>query len=90
MPLPGDKDLILPLMRELLELDLVIPGSHRVGISGQQVFAAVTYPVATLHADDCARSIDSVMALADELDDYLVEKYGGTSKKRKVQVRAKS
>jgi len=82
-PLPGDKDLLLPLMRELLELNVGIPGSHRVGINDQQVFATVTYPLASLRTGDCAQSIDSVMALADALDDYLVDKYGGTSKQRK-------
>jgi hypothetical protein len=84
-PLPGDKDLLLPLMRELLELNITIPGSHRVGIQEQQVFATVTYPLTSLHTGDCAESISSVMALADALDDYLVDKYGGTSKQRKGQ-----
>ena len=35
-----------------------------------------------LHSDDVARCIQSVMSIADSIDDALLEKYGGTAKKR--------
>jgi hypothetical protein len=82
MPLPSDKELIAPLMRELLELNLRITSAGRVGISDERVFVAVTRPVTELHADDVARSIRSVMVIADSIDDDLLERYGGTAKKR--------
>ncbi len=82
MQLPSDKALILPLMRELLELNLVMVGVERLGIKNEMVFVAVTRPIMELHKNDFARSIHGVMATADHLDDLLIEKYGGTSRKR--------
>ncbi len=49
-------------------------------ISDEMVFVAVTRPVMELHS--VARCIQSVMSIADDVDDVLIEKYGGTSKKR--------
>jgi hypothetical protein len=82
MPLPSDKELIVPLMRDLLELNLKIASAGRVGISDEMVFVAVTRPVMELHSEDVARCIQSVMSIADGIDDALLEKYGGTAKKR--------
>src|SRR5687767_10134225 len=79
MPLPSDQELIVPLMRELLEINTHISGSERVGIGGEAVVAVSVRRVAELQSDDFARCITGVMALADNLDDQLMAKYGGTS-----------
>ncbi|MCU0493303.1 MAG: YbjN domain-containing protein [Chloroflexaceae bacterium] len=82
LPLPADGDLIVPLMRELLELnhDLAYRGSF--SLAGNDIFV-----VALLHADDATettvgRYIHDALALADAADNRLSSKYGGTSKKR--------
>ena len=82
MPLPSDKELILPLMRELLELNLLIAGVERLGIKNEAVFISITRPIMELKKNDFADFIHSVMSTADRLDDQLLEKYGGTSRKR--------
>ena len=82
MPLPADKDLILPLMRELLEENLDLVGSARLGITQETVFAAVVRSVNDLHAGDVEACVVSVMSIADDLDDKLMGKYGGTSRTR--------
>ncbi len=79
MPMPSDKELILPLMRELLALNVSMSGPARLGIKDDQVCAAVLYPVKALHDDDYATLIHWTMTLADQLDDGLIKKYGGTS-----------
>ena len=82
MSVPSDKDLILPLMRELLEMNLVIVGPVRFGIRADSVFAALQFPVAGLDQDMVARCIHSVMSVADGIDEKLGEKYGGTTQPR--------
>lgn len=82
MPLPSDKELILPLMRELLELNLVTIGVERLGIKNEMVFVSVTRPIMELRENDFPNFIHGVMATADNLDDLLIEKYDGTSRKR--------
>jgi hypothetical protein len=82
MPLPSDQELIVPLMRELLEFNTHISGSERVGIGGEAVVAVGVRRISELQSDDFARCIYGVMALADNLDDQLIAKYGGTSKQR--------
>jgi len=81
MPLPSDGELIVPLMRELLEFNLNIAGIARVGIRGEGVFvlAAQQLPV---EQPDVNRCINGVLLLADEIDDKLTATYGGTTKKR--------
>jgi hypothetical protein len=82
MRVPSDKDLILPLMRDLLELDDFILGSARLGIGNEAVIVSIAQPVVDLGPDDFASCIHRVMKLADDLDDMLISKYGGTAKKR--------
>jgi hypothetical protein len=83
MPMPSDRDLILPLMRELLELNMQISGSARLGIDGDAVFVSNTHPVMELQeSDDFAQMIHAAMAMADDLDDELLKKYGGTTQPR--------
>lgn len=82
MPLPSDKELILPLMRELLEFNVGIPTPARVGIQEDVVVAALVRDLDDLQQSDIPKSIHCVMSLADRLDDALVEKYSGTAKAR--------
>ena len=82
MPLPSDKELILPLMREALELNAIIPGSARLGIRDEHIWVALIRPAMELSSEAFGQSIHSAMVLADKLDDALQEKYGGTSRKR--------
>lgn len=82
MPLPSDGDLILPLLRELLEINTLLRGAERLGIANEAVFVVNVRPVVGMESDDFARSIHGVMSLADTLDGQLLEKYGGTSKPR--------
>ena len=82
MDLPGDKDLMLPLFRELLELNLVLQGGTRLGIRDNQVLAAMTESVRLMDDDKYGIYINRVMAFADAVDDKLQEKYGGTTQNR--------
>jgi hypothetical protein len=84
MPLPADRDLILPLMRELLELNLNLIGSYRLGITNDTVFAGVTRHLAELDAEQLVFQVDAVAAFADALDDDIKKKYEGTSLNRAV------
>jgi tetratricopeptide (TPR) repeat protein len=82
MQLPSDKDLLLPLMRELLEFNLRVSGSARLGIVRDYVFVSIIQTVLHMRTEEFSRVINMVMQLADELDDKLIEKYGGTTKPR--------
>ncbi len=65
MELPTEKDALLPLMRELLEANMTLAGSARLGISGEGVFVCATIPIVELGSGDVAAHIHSVMAIAD-------------------------
>ena len=80
--LPSDQDLMLPLMRELLEMNATLPEAVRLVIANDCVLAMVNRRVASLSDAEVANSIDSVMAIADGLDDGFKAKYGGSSRKR--------
>lgn len=82
MPLPSDKELIVPLMRELLEINTLLTGSTRLGIDNELVLATAIRRIDQLQDEDVGRCIHSVVTFADHLDDKLIEKYGGTSKQR--------
>ena len=82
MEMPADKELILPLMRELLTINVFFPTFGRLGIMDKRVYATMTYPVELMNREDVGRTIYSVFSLADSVDDRLKKKYGGTTKKR--------
>ena len=82
MQLPSDGDLLVPLMRELLELNFGLPVSGRIGIGGEWVEAEVMLRLTDVRPDAASWCIENVMRLADNVDDTLIKKYGGTSKKR--------
>lgn len=82
MQLPSDRDLVVPLMRELLEINATIPNESRFGINGSYVIAGITKSITKFEEDLVPYAIHNVMSLADDFDDYLIAKYGGTSKSR--------
>lgn len=81
--LPSDRDLIVPLMRELLEKNMVLPESAKFAIVNDAVMVVITRPLQDLSPDQIGRAIMAVMSVADSLDDSFLAKYGGTSKERK-------
>ena len=89
MQLPSDKELLLPLMRELLEFNAHVSGLARLGIERDWIFASSIQPVLELRGDDFAQIINAVMQLAGERFDKLIEKYGGTTKPRRSFDQAK-
>ncbi len=82
MAMPSDHDLILPLMRELLEINSQLAGTERVALAGQLVIVVSTRPLLELRREDFARCIHRVLTMADHMDDYLINKYGGTTRAR--------
>jgi hypothetical protein len=84
MPLPSDKELILPLMRDLLDINAVSIGSTRMAIIGENVVCCAMLAVDELDENRFYGTIHATMTIADNLDDQLTKKYGGTSLKHKA------
>ena len=83
MPLPSDRDLIQALMREALELNTTLPGACSLGIRGISLVASATENMRSLRSpNEYADLIHLVMSLANEIDDGLKQKYGGTTRSR--------
>jgi len=82
MAMPSDKDLILPLMRELLNINIELSGPVRLGIEGDNVYATLLFPVKGLTDEQYPDLIHWTMSLADQVDDGMIKKYGGTTKTR--------
>ena len=82
MPLPSDRELILPLLRELAETNTGLVGPARLCLWEELVLVVTTYPMAALHEGAVGEAIMSVLALADKLDGRLEARYGGTTKPR--------
>jgi hypothetical protein len=82
MPLPSDSDLVVPLMRELLELNCFVCDRARFGILAGSVCAVATNAVESMKDDQYADYIHGVMTLADGASGELQKKYGGTTRKR--------
>ena len=85
MSMPSDKELILPLMRELLNLNIELSGPVRLGIEGDNVYTSLLYPVKALKDEEYPDMIHWTMNLADQIDEGFIKKYGGTSKIRGEQ-----
>ena len=83
MGLPSDKELILPLMRNLLEINIGLPGVARLGLANDSVLTCVMLNLRELSQPMFYNAIHSTMMLADSLDEELKAKYSGTILKRK-------
>jgi hypothetical protein len=83
MRLPSDQDLILPLYRELLEMNLTMPGHSRFALRQDAVVVVALEEVALLRDDeDYEKQTHTVMAFADAVDADLTKRFGGTTRKR--------
>jgi hypothetical protein len=82
MDFPSDKDLILPLMRELLEINADLPNECRFAIRNNVVIATISKLITEYSETMVPFCIDLISGIADDYDDYFIGKYGGTSKKR--------
>lgn len=79
MDLPSDRELLLPLYRELLEINWVLVGVARLAVTDNGAWLVFSDAASRVEsAMEVAVAIDMVMGLADGLDDQLVGKYGGT------------
>jgi len=86
MPLPSDKDLVQPLMREALELNCTLPGACSLGIRGTHLIASATENLRTLRSPQAyGELIHLVMALANTIDDKMKQKYEGTTRVRRTK-----
>lgn len=83
MSLPSDKDLVVPLQRELLELNSELMGPARFAISGDMVFAVARDVVELMPDADFGRYIDAAFRAAEGAMKRLVKRYGKTTRKRK-------
>lgn len=83
MTLPSDADLVVPLMRELLEMNARARGPVRFAIDGDSIWVVAVDVVDLLPDADYGRSIDAVIAWADQARRLLRKKYHRTTRKRR-------
>lgn len=83
MPLPSDKELVVPLMRELLESNYLLWGQPRFSIANDTVVVSATQAVDLMRDEDYGDYIHGVMTLADMAARDLRKKFGGTVRKRR-------
>lgn len=82
LPLPSDKDLVVPLMRELLEINSWARGPVRLAIVGDSVWAGISDLVELMPDEDFGRYVAATLGMAEGLAGELTKKYGKTSRKR--------
>ena len=84
MRLPADKELLLPLMRELMVLNAEIhqTGPTKFGIRGQWITLTNCHPLWDLRPGEIEGTVTTAMVLADTFDDILQGKYPGTTRQR--------
>jgi hypothetical protein len=85
--LPSDRELVLPLLRDLLTLNSSLPGPARAAIDGNAVVIAAMMPAEGLSDQYVAFTIHNTMSIADSLVEPLRQQYGGTARKRDGQQR---
>jgi hypothetical protein len=83
MPLPSDADLVVPLMRELLQMNAVARGPARFCIDGDSIWVVAVDLVELLPDADYGRCIDAVFAWAGQAQVTLQKKYHKTTRKRR-------
>ena len=70
-------------MREILELNVTLRGSVRLGIRGEQIIATAIRPTNQLTEEELAETVAAVIALSDRVDEQLIARYGGTVLQRR-------
>lgn len=83
MPMPSDADLVVPLMRELLEMNAMARGPARFCVDGDTVWVVVLDLVELMPDADFGRYVDAVMAWASQSHETLRKKYHRTTRKRR-------
>ena len=83
MPMPSDADLVVPLMRELLEMNAMARGPARFCVDGDTVWVVVLDLVELMPDADFGRCIDAVLAWASQSHETLRKKYHRTTRKRR-------
>jgi hypothetical protein len=78
--LPSDKDLIVPLMRYLLEWN--INGAEHFALDESTVCLLAMRNIEHMQPEELEELVSGVMHLADVLDEEIIATYGGTSKQR--------
>jgi hypothetical protein len=80
--LPSDRELILPLLRDLLELNNSLPGPARAAIEQNSVVVAAMMPADGISDELVGFTIHNVLSMADSLIEPLKQQYGGTARHR--------
>jgi hypothetical protein len=83
MQMPSDADLVVPLMRELLEMNAMARGPARFCVDGDSVWVVVLDLVELMPDADFGRCIDAVLAWAGQSQEMLRKKYHRTTRKRR-------
>lgn len=83
MPMPSDADLVVPLMRELLEVNAMARGPARFCVDGDTVWVVVLDLVELMPDADFGRGIDAVIGWASQAQEGLRKKYHRTTRKRR-------
>jgi hypothetical protein len=87
MDLPSDRELILPLLHDLLALNSNLLGPARAALDRSTVVIAATVPAEGISDDYLAFTIHNAMSIADSLIEPLKQQYGGTARQRARQRR---
>jgi hypothetical protein len=83
MALPSDPDLVVPMLRELLELNAAARGPARLAVEGDAVWVVAVDLVALMPDADFGRCIDAVVAWASLASSLLRKKYQRTTRRRR-------
>lgn len=83
---PGDKDLILPLHHQLLQMNYDPMASCRFALDRGTVFLCDSRQVDWLEPEEVAAAIDRTMRAASSAREELIEKYGGTTQQREKRL----
>lgn len=85
MPLPADRELIQPFMREALELNYSIPGHARLTTVGRILVSVAAQSVARLPPDGLEAFLEDAGLMAAFAAGPLSERFSGTTKTRGVR-----
>lgn len=82
MPLPSDKELLLPLYREMLEVNHAINITCRLSVRDERVWACDIRRIEWLDAGKVASAVDETMRFAQRAAQRLTSRYGSSAVKR--------
>ena len=82
MPLPGDRDLVLAVMREALEANGMFPGGTCLSVEGRTLFACTIQFIARPSTKTFETCLEETAWLSGVVAERLVRRYSGTTKRR--------